>query len=148
MNQLCLTKVRALAPDVVSLIDEFLGGFAFYKLTLDSSPPSSLQVSMAALLRSNMQSNPKRIGRCVLMLLMDDPIFNTPQILAVSEITKNVGLPISDEVFHVCRRFALVEFVNKAKSFDTAMYASVLAGYLSHVTRTKVHVEAVDTSSP
>lgn len=143
MNQLVLFKVKNLAPDAARLIDEFLGGFAFYKLNLDHTPSSDLQKDLILMMRKNMQSHKERIGSCMVMLMMKDASKDIPQVAKLSAVTKHIGLPISNDMFEVCSWFAMVEFLHRTGR-NYALYAKVLSGYLSHVTRTIVHVTPVE----
>lgn len=139
MNKLMLSKVSSLASDVVELIDEFLGGFAFYKLTTNQIPDSAIHLDLGKLLRSNMQDYPKRIGRCTLMLLADLQFDTIPQTQGVFEMTKNT-LPISNHLFDTCVKCTMIEYLNRSNGPDNAFYAEILACYLTRVTKTKVHI--------
>lgn len=145
MNQFVLMKVKRLAPDVVGLIDEFLGGFAFYKLDIDSEPSSDLQKELLILFRKNMKDYQQRIGECMLVLMMRDKMLETPQIVKLSAVSKNVGLPISNAMFEACSWFAMIEFMYRTNR-NYALYAKVLSSYLSYVTRTTVHVTPVEAT--
>lgn len=142
MNIFVLKKVIKLSLDVISIIDDFLGGFAFYKLKYNDVPPNELQKKLMLLLHKNMKDYPQRISNCMLMILMklsgNTHSITNNRLQHFSSITINT-LPISDTLFDICKWIALVEFINKVHKYNYELYCSILSSYLSYVTHTKIY---------
>jgi len=143
INYIFLTKIKNISTDVISLIDDYLSGFAFYKLTLEKNPSKYLQLDLTMKLRKNMKKYPQRIGQCMIMLLMNDELFYIPLF---NNIKKNTYIPISDEIYILCCKFAMIEYINKIKNNNNnyKLYVDILSNYFTYITHTKVHISIID----
>lgn len=147
VNEIFLFKIKNLTHDVAKNIDEFLGGFAWFKLVHGSSVPKDFQLDLMKLLQRNMRnrgSTGARIDKTLLMLMFGkETLQMDPNIGYWMTVPKKSSVPISDELFEICQTFALVEYHNSIRRDDRELYGNILSGYLSFAIKTKVHVSVI-----